>query len=226
MPLFCTKKVTWKIPKLKSKLDFEIEAPFGNRSSILKSKLHLEIEAPFWNWSSISKSKLHLGIEARFWNRSSISKWKFYFQIKAPFENRSSILKPKLHFEIEVRFWNLSSISKWKPQKCSVCLSYVSVMEQTEHRSKRPPHSLTSHLYIFSSAPQISGLVKGNCLISINQSFQKVFSVVLNCLLKEAVVQRCSVKKVFLEISQNSQENNCAIVSFLIKLQACKNTFF
>ena len=34
----------------------------------------------------------------------------------------------------------------------------------------------------------------------------------------EAVAQRCSVKKVFLEISQNSQENTCASVSFLIKL--------
>ena len=29
----------------------------------------------------------------------------------------------------------------------------------------------------------------------------------------------CSVKKVFLEISQNSQENLCARVSFLKKLQ-------
>ena len=36
----------------------------------------------------------------------------------------------------------------------------------------------------------------------------------------EAVVQRCSVKMVFLEFSQNSQENTCARVSFLIKLQA------
>ena len=36
----------------------------------------------------------------------------------------------------------------------------------------------------------------------------------------EAVVQTCSVKKVFLEISQNSQENTCPRVSFLIKLQA------
>ena len=36
----------------------------------------------------------------------------------------------------------------------------------------------------------------------------------------EVVVQRYSVKKVFLEISQNSQENTCARVSFLIKLQA------
>ena len=36
----------------------------------------------------------------------------------------------------------------------------------------------------------------------------------------EAVTQRRSVKKVFLEVSQNSQENTCARVSFLIKLQA------
>ena len=35
----------------------------------------------------------------------------------------------------------------------------------------------------------------------------------------EAVVRRNSVKKVFLEISQNF-ENTCAGVSFLIKLQA------
>ena len=36
----------------------------------------------------------------------------------------------------------------------------------------------------------------------------------------ETVAQRCSVKKMFLEISQNSQENTYARVSFLIKLQA------
>ena len=54
----------------------------------------------------------------------------------------------------------------------------------------------------------------------------------------EAVAQTCSVKKVFLEISQNPQENTCAKVSFLIKLQSLgqvlscefceisKNTFF
>ena len=43
---------------------------------------------------------------------------------------------------------------------------------------------------------------------------------------EEAVVQRCSVKKVFFEISQNSQENTCARVSFLIELQVFINTFF
>ena len=35
----------------------------------------------------------------------------------------------------------------------------------------------------------------------------------------EAVTCRCSVEKVLLKISQNSQENTCAGVSFLIKLQ-------
>ena len=35
----------------------------------------------------------------------------------------------------------------------------------------------------------------------------------------KAVPQRCSVKELFLEILQNSQENTCARVSFFIKLQ-------
>ena len=34
---------------------------------------------------------------------------------------------------------------------------------------------------------------------------------------EEAFTRRCSVKKVFLKISQNSRENTCARVSFLIK---------
>ena len=36
----------------------------------------------------------------------------------------------------------------------------------------------------------------------------------------EAVIQRCSVKKVLSEISENSHENTCARASFLVKLQA------
>ena len=39
-------------------------------------------------------------------------------------------------------------------------------------------------------------------------------------LVPEAVTRRCSVKEVFLEILQNSQENTCARVAFSIKLQA------
>ena len=37
--------------------------------------------------------------------------------------------------------------------------------------------------------------------------------------------QGCSMKKVFLEILQNSQENTCARVSFLIKLQTSACNF-
>ena len=41
----------------------------------------------------------------------------------------------------------------------------------------------------------------------------------------EEVDQMCSVKKVFFEISQNSQEKTCARASSLIKLQAQANNF-
>ena len=42
------------------------------------------------------------------------------------------------------------------------------------------------------------------------------FLFLFNKMHEEAVAQTCSVKRVFLEISQNSQENTCARVSFLI----------
>ena len=45
------------------------------------------------------------------------------------------------------------------------------------------------------------------------------FAIFLNSSVLEAVTRRCSIKKVFLEISQNSQENTYTRVSFLIKLQ-------
>ena len=41
-----------------------------------------------------------------------------------------------------------------------------------------------------------------------------------NVAIPEAVAERCSLKEVLFEILQHSQENTCAIVSFLIKLQA------
>ena len=46
---------------------------------------------------------------------------------------------------------------------------------------------------------------------------------VIKFLRAETVVRRCSVKEVILEILQNPQENTCARVSFLIKLQAFQN---
>ena len=93
------------------------------------------MELWFQNGTSISKSNFDFKMELRFRNWSSISKSKLHFKIEAPFRNGSSIFRWKLHLKIEVRIWNLSSISKWKPQKCSVYLSYISVMSQMEHRN-------------------------------------------------------------------------------------------
>ena len=42
----------------------------------------------------------------------------------------------------------------------------------------------------------------------------------------EAVVRRCSVKNVFLEISQNSQEKTCARVFFLNKVAGLLFNYF
>ena len=46
-----------------------------------------------------------------------------------------------------------------------------------------------------------------------------LYNLVLTLML-EAVARSFSAKKVLLEISQNSQENTCARISFLMKLQA------
>ena len=61
--------------------------------------------------------------------------------------------------------------------------------------------------------------------------FDVFFTALLSCnvvdqlLITEAVVRRCSIKKVFLEISLNSQENTCARVSFLIKRDSGTGVF-
>ena len=49
--------------------------------------------------------------------------------------------------------------------------------------------------------------------------FCSSFNLMLRIKKLEVVAQTFSLKNVFLEISQNSQENTCARVSILIKLQ-------
>ena len=53
----------------------------------------------------------------------------------------------------------------------------------------------------------------------IQAKFIKNKEIIIKILNTEAFTQRCCENKVFLEISQNSKENACARVSFLIKLQ-------
>ena len=59
----------------------------------------------------------------------------------------------------------------------------------------------------------------------------KKFNLKNTFLTAEAVVWRCSIKKVYLEISQNLQENTCARESFLkpcnfIKKESLAQVFF
>ena len=60
-------------------------------------------------------------------------------------------------------------------------------------------------------------------MCSLNGSVFRILSTIYHGTFRKTH-RRCSVKKDILKISQNSQENTCARVSFLIKLQA--NTFF
>ena len=57
--------------------------------------------------------------------------------------------------------------------------------------------------------------------------FDKLLTVLLLLIVpfSEAAVRRCSTKKVFIKILQNSQKKTCAGVFVLIKLQASKSEF-
>ena len=54
-------------------------------------------------------------------------------------------------------------------------------------------------------------------IYNINNRFLNKLGFFSNLNVSEAVAQRCSVKRVFLKISQNSQENTCARVSLFKK---------
>ena len=65
----------------------------------------------------------------------------------------------------------------------------------------------------------VSALLKISFEANINRK-SRLQDYLAKCHLTGAVAQRCSVKKVFVEVLQNSQENTCVRVSSLIKLQA------
>ena len=76
--------------------------------------------------------------------------------------------------------------------------------------------SRSSHLFEFWKVGNFKAI-----LTFVFSNFQQQSYVLMFC--KNGVMfwtVRCSVKKVFLEILQNSQENICVRVSFLMKIQA------
>ena len=58
------------------------------------------------------------------------------------------------------------------------------------------------------------------CFCTYLQKASMVTEASRNYITLEVVIRRCSVKKLFLEIWQNSMESTSARVPFLIKLQA------
>ena len=91
---------------------------------------------------------------------------------------------------------------------------------QEDRRSLSDNHS---NLYTNMEQVRTEGLFH-TCFIENLEYFTKILKDLAKFsgqpVFLEAVTRRCSVKMVFLEILQNSQENTCAGVSFLIKLRA------
>ena len=79
-------------------------------------------------------------------------------------------------------------------------------------------NSFRSDLEMFFEV-NIHRVFEDSFLFWYNREFCFQWLYFANLLLTEAVAKRCSVKKVLLEISQNSQENSFVRVSFLTKLQ-------
>ena len=77
--------------------------------------------------------------------------------------------------------------------------------------------SLPCHLWLFTDRSVLSTEFNNHKRKPMWKSWDHCY--------EESVVQRCSVKKLLLEISQNSQGNTCARASFLIKLQAWRNLY-
>ena len=71
----------------------------------------------------------------------------------------------------------------------------------------------SSNIYVRKGCKYTSAAVSVSCIV-IKKNLQ------ISHTNTDAVARRCSVKKVFLEISQNSQGSICTRVSVLIKLQA------
>ena len=86
-----------------------------------------------------------------------------------------------------------------------LCLLYVSSSVEPLHRQ-----NLCATIIFVSLLLQ--------CRKNIAKTFKKCFRAFFR-----SSHRRCSIRKGVLEISQNSQENTCARVSFLIKLQASGN---
>ena len=102
---------------------------------------------------------------------------------------------------------------------------YVKYVIQSENQQNehRPSASFTFHAKIYLKKPWGQGWVETKITWTEtfvrSKNFIKWKTSLNRGILARSSQQRYSVKKDFLEMSQNSQENTCARVPFLIKLQ-------
>ena len=124
-----------------------------------------------------------------------------------PFLNFQSNLKNLKSFFNQKSTQKRHSIKKWK-------IKYYKqiVIKKIKKQNK----NIVTWFVFLGSFKNVTWKVK-----VYKKSWWEYFGILWRFGTVRAVTQRCSVKKVVLEISQNSQENTCARVSFLIKLQAC-----
>ena len=101
--------------------------------------------------------------------------------------------------------------------KTSLWDFYEITREEYMNKSDNDKKSLIVNFFNLMTSGKI--LLFVSLLIGVCPLFLLVHEHINECS-SEAVARRCSVKKVFLEMSQSLQENTCARVSFLIKLQA------
>ena len=80
----------------------------------------------------------------------------------------------------------------------------------------RPGVVVITTAHLFTDKMLSSGSIQTWMLLARWQRFVIVSTSDSSCLI-EAIIQRCSVKKVLLKISQNSQENTCATVPFFFQ---------
>ena len=156
----------------------------------------------------------------------------------------------KIHCESDVKLVFHEILVKYSERKISQCILplrdvylyhhthiIISDVRMLRMGQERLSNELRIKIRLFPSNFNIryyfclewsSNLICYSCsLIRIWHFFFCLFhSISVETEVIEAVNQSCSVKKVFLEISQNSQENTCARVYFLIKLQATGNRCF
>ena len=81
------------------------------------------------------------------------------------------------------------------------------LQQQKQHKTYKDNNN---NMFYMSATPAITN----------HNLSMKFFNQPSDQIAAKAVIPRCSVKKVFLEILQNSQENTCARDSLLTKLQA------